>query len=118
MTKPILILNGPNLNLLGQREPAIYGTATLEDHAVTLRSVLEPAGMVIEHVQSNHEGVLIDALRSPDGRTWSVSQPEGLARLVFALPAQSTLEIDVLRDEDRDFLLETGELFKGSLVLR
>lgn len=64
------------------------------------------------------KGDLIDALRSPDGRTWSVSQPEGLARLVFALPAQSTLEIDVLRDEDRDFLLETGELFKGSLVLR
>lgn len=68
----VVLLSGPNLNLLGQREPAIYGTATLEDHAVTLRSVLEPAGMVIEHVQSNHEGVLIEAVHAARGRAAAI----------------------------------------------
>ncbi len=64
----MLLLSGPNLNLLGQREPAVYGTATLEDHLATLRSVLEPAGVQVEHVQSNHEGVLIEAVHAARGR--------------------------------------------------
>ncbi|MEZ5261454.1 MAG: type II 3-dehydroquinate dehydratase [Acidimicrobiia bacterium] len=64
----VLLLSGPNLNLLGQREPAVYGTATLADHVATLRSVLEPAGVEVEHVQSNHEGVLIEAVHQARGR--------------------------------------------------
>ncbi len=64
----VLLLSGPNLNLLGQREPAVYGTATLADHVATLRSVLEPAGLAVEHVQSNHEGVLIEAVHNARGR--------------------------------------------------
>ncbi|MEZ5234858.1 MAG: type II 3-dehydroquinate dehydratase [Acidimicrobiales bacterium] len=64
----VLLLSGPNLNLFGQREPAVYGTATLADHVATLRSVLEPAGVEVEHVQSNHEGVLIEAVHQARGR--------------------------------------------------
>lgn len=56
----ILILNGPNLNLLGQREPAVYGHTTLEGIIEGLQGTF-PA-VDFEHTQSNHEGVLIDAL--------------------------------------------------------
>ena len=62
MTKIVLLLSGPNLNLLGQREPEVYGTATLDDHVASARAVAEAHDLVLEHVQSNHEGVLIDAI--------------------------------------------------------
>jgi 3-dehydroquinate dehydratase II len=64
----VLLLHGPNLNLLGQREPAIYGTSTLEDYVEAVRVVAEPAGLAVEHLQSNHEGELVDAIHAARGR--------------------------------------------------
>ena len=64
----ILLLSGPNLNLLGEREPEIYGTDTLEDCVGDARVAAEAAGHTIEHVQSNHEGALIDAIQWARGR--------------------------------------------------
>ena len=58
--KPIFILNGPNLNLLGQRQPEVYGKATLEDVAEGCASVAEELGLTIRFHQSNHEGQIID----------------------------------------------------------
>lgn len=60
--KLVYVLNGPNLNLLGLREPAIYGTDTLDDIAGKLEDAAHPLGMAIEMRQSNHEGHLIDWL--------------------------------------------------------
>jgi len=57
----ILILNGPNLNLIGRREPAIYGNVSMDQYIADLRSA--NPGIEIEYVQSNHEGVLIDTLQ-------------------------------------------------------
>ncbi|MDE6853482.1 MAG: type II 3-dehydroquinate dehydratase [Muribaculaceae bacterium] len=58
--KYILILNGPNLNLLGRREPDIYGTATLSDIISSLEDAFPQTAL--RHIQSNHEGALIDAI--------------------------------------------------------
>ncbi|GAA3859947.1 type II 3-dehydroquinate dehydratase [Celeribacter arenosi] len=60
MTKTIYILNGPNLNLLGKRQPDIYGHATLEDVEALCASAAKDAGCDIVFCQSNHEGDLID----------------------------------------------------------
>jgi 3-dehydroquinate dehydratase II len=59
MTKPIYVLNGPNLNLLGQREPEIYGSNTLEDVRIACEKRAALAGVTIVFHQSNHEGDLI-----------------------------------------------------------
>ena len=64
----VLLLSGPNLNLLGQREPEIYGTASLDDHVATARRVAEAAGLEIEHLQSNVEGELVQAVQNARGR--------------------------------------------------
>ena len=64
MSGPIvLLLSGPNLNLLGEREPDVYGTATLADHVATAAAAASVHGLEVEHVQSNHEGALVDAIQ-------------------------------------------------------
>ncbi len=63
----ILLLNGPNLNLLGDREPEIYGTATIEDHADLARTTAESLGFTLDHHQSNHEGDLVDRVHAARG---------------------------------------------------
>lgn len=60
----VLLLSGPNLNLLGDREPAIYGTDTLDDHVRAASAVADEHGLTIEHVQSNAEADLVDAVHS------------------------------------------------------
>ena len=60
MSKPIYILNGPNLNLLGLRQPEIYGRETLEDVAQDCGALAEELGLTIRFLQSNHEGQLVD----------------------------------------------------------
>ena len=60
----ILILSGPNLNLLGEREPETYGDQTLESHIETAEKAADQKGMTVEHLQSNHEGALVDAIHS------------------------------------------------------
>ena len=62
MTRRLLLVNGPNLNLLGSREPDIYGTATLADVEAIAGAAAADAGFELRAVQSNHEGVLIDAI--------------------------------------------------------
>jgi 3-dehydroquinate dehydratase-2 len=64
----IVLLSGPNLNLLGEREPSIYGTATLADHVARAEKTATDHGFSLEHLQSNHEGELVRAVHSARGR--------------------------------------------------
>ncbi len=68
MSPVVLLLSGPNLDLLGQREPEVYGTATLDDHVARARAAAEARGLDLEHFQSNHEGELVDAIHEARGR--------------------------------------------------
>jgi 3-dehydroquinate dehydratase II len=68
----ILVLSGPNLNLLGEREPAIYGTETLEDHVATASEAATAAGFTVEHRQTNHEGDLVEAVHGARGRAVAI----------------------------------------------
>jgi 3-dehydroquinate dehydratase II len=62
--KPVLVLNGPNLNMLGKRQPAIYGRETLADVENACRAEAARLGLAIEFAQSNHEGVLVDLIQA------------------------------------------------------
>lgn len=67
MARTLLVLNGPNLDLLGLREPDVYGTATLADLTAELDAHAASRGIELHHVQSNHEGDLIEALHDARG---------------------------------------------------
>jgi len=60
----ILVIHGPNLNLLGQREQQVYGTTTLDEINERLESLAEELGAVLRTMQSNHEGVIVDTIQS------------------------------------------------------
>ena len=63
----IAVLNGPNLNLLGQREPEVYGRTTLAEIETMVRDAARTHGAEIEWLQTNHEGVLVDAIQGLRG---------------------------------------------------
>ncbi len=72
MTTTVLLLSGPNLNLLGSREPEIYGAATLADHVAGAMAAAAELGMELEHLQSNHEGDLVEAVHGARGRVAAI----------------------------------------------
>ncbi len=83
----ILVLNGPNLNLLGTREPEIYGHDTLPQIAAELVQIAANAGAKLDSLQSNHEGVLIDRIHAArtDGTQFIIINPGGLTHTSVAL---------------------------------
>jgi 3-dehydroquinate dehydratase-2 len=68
----IVLLSGPNLDLLGAREPAIYGTGTLEDHVAVATRAASGLGYSLEHLQTNHEGDLVEAVHAARGRAVAI----------------------------------------------
>ena len=94
----ILVLHGPNLNLLGTREPEVYGSMTLADIDEKLKEMGSEMGVEVTSLQSNYEGALIDALH--DARTWAngvVFNPGGYTHTSIALrDAISAIQIPVI----------------------
>jgi 3-dehydroquinate dehydratase-2 len=87
MAKKLLLLNGPNLNLLGTREPAVYGATTLADIERAATAQAAAAGASIACFQSNHEGALIDRIHAArlEGVNGIVINPGGLTHTSVAL---------------------------------
>jgi 3-dehydroquinate dehydratase II len=87
MAKKLLLLNGPNLNLLGTREPEVYGAETLADVESRAASQAEAAGATLSSFQSNHEGALIDRIHAARGEGVDaiVINPGGLTHTSVAL---------------------------------
>lgn len=82
----LLLVNGPNLNLLGTREPEVYGSATLADVVALVERTADELGYAVSAVQSNHEGVLIDAVHDArDSCAGIVINPGGLTHTSVAL---------------------------------
>ena len=83
----ILVLHGPNLNLLGQREPGVYGTTTLAEVDAAIAAHAASRGVRVECRQSNHEGVLIDAIHGAAGQGFAaiVINPGALTHYSYAL---------------------------------
>jgi len=83
----VLLVNGPNLNLLGMREPAVYGSATLADVEAECATEARALGMELAAFQSNHEGALIDRIHAArnEGVAFIVINPGGLTHTSIAL---------------------------------
>ncbi len=73
MSEPVvLLLSGPNLDLLGERQPELYGTDTLGDHVRRARATAESRGLELEHTQSNSEADLVEAVHAARGRVAAI----------------------------------------------
>ena len=84
--RKVLVLHGPNLNLLGWREPEVYGRATLDDINHALDEIAAVNGVELRFIQSNHEGALIDAIH--EARSWAeglLINPGALTHTSYAL---------------------------------
>ena len=83
----VLVLHGPNLNLLGTREPGVYGSSTLADIERDLLQIAQEVGSTLQSLQSNHEGVLIDRVHAAraDGTDFIVVNPGALTHTSVAL---------------------------------
>ena len=87
MPKPIFVLNGPNLNLLGVREPAIYGAETLADVGQRTQARAQALGLVVDFRQSNHEGELVD---------WIQEAREGASGVILNAGALTHTSVAIL----------------------
>ena len=86
MPKPVFVLNGPNLNLLGVREPEIYGTTTLDQVRAACEARAAALGLRVEFRQSNHEGVLVDWVQEARAEACAiVINPGGYSHTSIAL---------------------------------
>lgn len=86
MANSILLINGPNLNLLGTREPQVYGSTTLSDVVTAAKSQGKDLGIEVEDFQSNHEGAIIDRIHDAREKAqFIIINPGGLTHTSVAL---------------------------------
>jgi 3-dehydroquinate dehydratase-2 len=82
----VLVLHGPNLNLLGEREPVVYGTETLDELVARVSAAAGERGLAVEHLQTNHEGEMVDAIQRARGRCAAILiNPGALSHYAWSL---------------------------------
>jgi len=117
----ILVIHGPNLNLLGSREPRLYGTVTLDEIDRRLRTVAEELGVTVETFQSNHEGAIIDRLHAARGEFVATVNADvvlaagWLRRMVDALcarPDAAAAACKMLDLEDHGRIYDAGDILR------
>src|SRR5579884_3646621 len=81
----ILVIHGPNLNMLGKRDPTKYGTLTMADINQHLQTIASQAGCELEFFQSNHEGAIIDFLQQSREADGVIINPGALVRYAYCL---------------------------------
>lgn len=104
----VLVLHGPNLNLLGVREPSVYGDKTLEEINEAITAEANRLGLTVRIIQSNHEGQLVDAIH----------QAHGWADAIVINPAGYTHTSVVLRDAIQAMRLPTIEVHLSNIAAR
>ena len=104
----VLVLHGPNLNLLGVREPSMYGDKTLEEINKAITEEAQRLGLTVRIIQSNHEGELVDAIQ----------QAYGWAQAIILNPAGYTHTSVVLRDVIQAVRLPTIEVHLTNISAR
>ena len=87
----ILVLNGPNINMLGIREPAVYGSQSYSDLLALIEQTAKEEGLEIEHYQSNHEGDLVDKIQ------WAYGRVDGIVINPAAYTHTSVAILDALK---------------------
>lgn len=107
MTATILVLNGPNLNLLGAREPEIYGATTLDDIREMMNKHVGDRGWLLDFRQSNHEGELVDWIQ------WARGHADAIIINAGAYTHTSVAILDALRAADKPVVeVHLSNLFK------
>lgn len=117
MSGMVYVLNGPNLNLLGVREPGLYGSTTLAQVEQLCRHVAGDLGLACEFRQTNHEGFLVDWVQEArEKRAALVINPAGLSfRSIPLLDALKTIE-QPMAEVHITNIHQRGELYRHSLV--
>jgi 3-dehydroquinate dehydratase-2 len=108
MADTILVLNGPNLNMLGTREPAIYGTATLDDIRKIVEDAAEARGLAVDFRQSNHEGELV---------TWIQQAPQACRGIILNAAAYTHTSV-ALQDAIKASGLPVVEVHLSNIFAR
>lgn len=106
--KKVFVVNGPNINLLGKREPQIYGTTTWADIETSMKKYATENALELEFFQSNHEGEIIDYLQNLKSDSYIVINPAGLShnsislRDCIAAIQRTTIEVHISNIASRE----------------
>ncbi|ROW04714.1 hypothetical protein VMCG_04852 [Cytospora schulzeri] len=116
MPRRVLLINGPNLNLLGTREPHIYGSTTLSDLVASAQSQAQSLGITLETFQSNHEGAIVDRIQQAAG--FLNSTLDGNSQSQVQSQSQSQSQDGIGKEKVSAIIINPGAYTHTSVAIR